>query len=206
MIAGDHGVSLPSARVAISKSATTPLAQKALAAVQGVATKAVNAAGSAAITAAVEDAASAIGKHAPDGGGILDGMTKLLTSVFTEVEDVVMKAKDNVEMELGRFEDEVKEGDVAAVGVQLLMWVGKAVGLLDQQETCVGRAQIQDLTLAQCSSAEKQFHKYSAFGQVLISVAVQGLNAVPFGAPVGAIIGVIFQRAKQVRAGMALHS
>jgi hypothetical protein len=54
------------------------------------------------------------------------------------------------------------------------------------------------MSLAAPSVAEDRFRRCSAVGQVLVSVLQHGLAAAPFGAPVGAVIGVIFARAAQV--------
>ena len=48
------------------------------------------------------------------------------------------------------------------------------------------------------TKAEEVFGKHSHIGQVVMNVALKGVEALPFGAPVAAIIGFIYSRAAQV--------
>ena len=63
-----------------------------------------------------------------------------------------------------------------------------------------GKVDIQSLKLQDFSPAEKVLCKYSAIGQVLVSVVSHGVAALPFGAPIAAMMGGIFARAAQVSA------
>ena len=61
-----------------------------------------------------------------------------------------------------------------------------------------GKVDIQSLQLQDFSQAEKVLCKYSAIGQVLVTVVSHGVAALPFGAPIAAMMGGIFARAAQV--------
>ena len=63
-----------------------------------------------------------------------------------------------------------------------------------------GKVDIQSLQMQDFSPAEKVLCKYSTIGQVLVTVVSHGVAALPFGAPIAAMMGGIFARAAQVGA------
>ncbi len=73
-----------------------------------------------------------------------------------------------------------------------------AVERLLRDRAAAGGPDVQALALPKRSAAEEALAKHSELGRALIGALAKGIEALPFGAPVAAVIGVVYARAAQV--------
>ncbi len=86
------------------------------------------------------------------------------------------------------------EGLVSKVGT-LVQW---ALGINTAKPYEQSKVEWQKMAPPERSKAEQFFARYSALGQALMSVVQLGVGALPFGAPVAAVLGTLYARAQQV--------
>lgn len=116
----------------------------------------------------------------------------MVRSVLTEgnVDQQVTQAAKNAKEEFDTFIDSTNEGDLEAQVAKVLdgaeSIVTKFLSLASKPAEDVN---IQQLQLDNCTEAEKKFATYSALGRVVVGLACQGIAAMPFGAPVAALLG-----------------
>ena len=122
-------------------------------------------------------------------GGSLAGTADMLGSAAES-------AVERAEVELSA----IASGDVASEFAAVEGIAEKCLMALLNKAAPTGKVDIQSLQLQDFTQAEKVLCKYSAIGQVLVSVVSHGVAALPFGAPLAAMMGGIFARASQVSA------
>jgi hypothetical protein len=93
------------------------------------------------------------------------------------------------------------EDDAPSVEGLLMNWGTLVFGVFSKAVTSAKPAQKidwQKIDLPQRSKIEQGFARYSALGRVLITVVKHGVGALPFGAPVAAVLGSVFDRVDKV--------
>ena len=71
--------------------------------------------------------------------------------------------------------------------------------LLQQPDLPTGDMDVQKLHLPPRTKAEQALARYSVIGGAVVHIASQAISALPFGAPVAAVLEGMYGRAEQVR-------
>lgn len=111
-----------------------------------------------------------------------------------DIPGTLQELQQDAKSELDKFLQASKEGDLETLDEQVNSVLAGAetvvASVLSWVEKPTSReVAIQELRLEARSPAEQALARYSALGRVLVSSVSQAVAALPFGAPVAAVLG-----------------
>jgi hypothetical protein len=151
------------------------------------------------VLVAVMQASSPIGEERPNEGDVpVDPLSPedwSWDNSITAMKDQWEGLQEEWDKMMGEDDEQTVEGLLMNWGQLIYGVFSKAAGSVQHSG---GKVDWQKIDAPVRSKVEQGFARYSALGRVLITVVKHGVGALPFGAPVAAVLGSVYDRATKV--------